>query len=194
MEPDDAAAFGDEVPPKLWVHVPVGEQRHCSGCFSLQKDKANEQPLWKKTGVHEAWLYQNKLGHWCIGGKEARLREFDWNRCFLYQTAPQDPHQRGAGPLLVASQPWQWWDSVGKKWVLDPTIRVLDVPHASSDQHQMLAQHQVAALRGAAEVNRRLEVKKPFEPSQMSLQCLSFEVWSSGGFRVQRLCFKVLMM
>eukprot|EP00439_Symbiodinium_sp_Y106_P030779 s8533_g3.t1 len=152
MQPPSA---GDEIPPKLWVHVPHGEQRHCSGCFSLQKDKANEQPLWKKADVYEAWLYQNKLGHWCVGGKEARRREFDWNRCFLYQTAPQDPHQSRAGRLLIAAQPWQWWDSIGRKWVLDPTIRVLDVPHASSDQRQMLAQHEVEALRGAAEVCRR---------------------------------------
>ena len=34
---------------------------HESDVMSCVQDKANEQPLWKKTGVNEAWLYQNKL-------------------------------------------------------------------------------------------------------------------------------------
>ncbi|CAE7467883.1 Ankrd39 [Symbiodinium natans] len=90
-------------------------------------------------------------GHWCIGGKEARLRHFDWNRCFLYQSAPQGPERR----LPLAPLPWQWWDSAGSKWVLDRAIRVLDVPHASVDQRLALAQQEVVALRAWAEVARR---------------------------------------
>ena len=36
--------------------------RHC-GRYQILcvQDKANEQPLWKKADVYEAWLYQNKL-------------------------------------------------------------------------------------------------------------------------------------
>ena len=121
--------------------VPRGEHQRCSGCYSLQRvsalflgschgnasswrlvmvecptqEKANEQPLWKKPGGPETWIYHNqpldyglvrrrssclsrdqgatlkllRHGNWCIGGKEARLHQFDWNRCFLYQSMPQ---------------------------------------------------------------------------------------------------------
>ena len=31
-------------------------------------------------------LHRNlRIGHWCVGGVDAKAKAFDWNRCYLYQ-------------------------------------------------------------------------------------------------------------
>ncbi|CAK9007015.1 Uncharacterized protein SCF082_LOCUS9282, partial [Durusdinium trenchii] len=133
-------------PAKLWVEAPENWLQ-CKGVFLLQKESANERPVWKKTDA-AVWIYANKLGHWCVGGPEAKSHGFDWNRCFLYSAKDSD--------LPCDLHLWHGWADRQARWVLlAPPAGVSEVPFSEEHQRVAWARAELAQLRAWAEVKRR---------------------------------------
>ncbi|CAL1158657.1 unnamed protein product [Cladocopium goreaui] len=88
------------------------------------------------------------IGHWCFGGVDAKAKAFDWNRCYLYQV-----QQDG---LQLPSDPGSWhaWNERSQRWT-QLNVRVSEVAFSDDAQRLVLAQGEVAQLRGFAELRRR---------------------------------------
>ncbi|CAJ1341326.1 unnamed protein product [Effrenium voratum] len=136
-------AMSVAAPAQLWVSVLPGLQ-HCGGRFVLQKETANDKPLWKKAD-DEVWIYANKSGHWCFGGPDAKLHNFDYNRCYLYLKDAELPSS-----LCL----WQAWNGARGCWA-QTSLCVSEAPQTPPGQCQALAAGEVAQLRAWAESQRR---------------------------------------
>ena len=97
-----------------------------------------------------------RLGHWCFGGWDARARDFDWNRCYMYQErglkkAMGSQVAEESSELLGA--PWHAWDELQRRW-LPSELQLSDVELRGPEQRTALALAQLAELRSWAERRR----------------------------------------
>eukprot|EP00928_Gymnodinium_smaydae_P031190 TRINITY_DN22974_c0_g1_i1.p1 TRINITY_DN22974_c0_g1~~TRINITY_DN22974_c0_g1_i1.p1 ORF type:complete len:1175 (-),score=219.27 TRINITY_DN22974_c0_g1_i1:45-3569(-) len=147
---------GKWIPPEvLWVASPSG-QSDCAGEYRLDyaslhpgSGKAGA-PRWKKLDA-EFWLYRGNLGFWCIGGSQARDRNFDCSSCYLYRPGPQrsDALPDTLPPYDIRAGAWQRWDDRAARWQLDFSVSVSEVlPHAGAERTRA-ALREVARLRSA---------------------------------------------
>ncbi|CAE8711901.1 unnamed protein product [Polarella glacialis] len=162
-----AAELQPDVYDALWLQSVTGPT-HCAGQYKLVRaETANGKPLWKKTTAatttttattttagsekpeEDRWLYANKRGFWCVGGEDAKAKNFDCDTCFLYRK--QLPNLDNSVPYTVKGGDWQWWDEGKKKWLDDPSIKVSEVPEASAEERLEAALREVAQLRSLAQ-------------------------------------------
>jgi hypothetical protein len=112
-----AQAASSSAPPRF-LHVSAPKKDvGCAGKYVLSDGlRANGQPVWRKSGDDERWLYTGIKGKWCIADKKAKEKKF---KCSIGWIASAEPHG-GVEPHMVTA----WKSHDGKAWILDPGVNI----------------------------------------------------------------------